>query len=303
MSQINSLLPVAPFNQIVPPGGPKAIPANLDFTGGATSYQVDMGNAVARNLIEYVQCIYADNRNNSAPLIVTMSGSNQVIVFPAQSEGYLPVLAPNPPVFNFTSTGGIVVPVYFINVPIGPMLWSVNGQLFQFDGSGNLKVSDVALDAIIQNKGSGNGLNVNVISGGGGGGSIGYTPTTIAHFDCGSAFSFTMITASPRYYLESIRLVLDGNAFNATSGNAYFTWQIQEFNASTPANILFGGSMWVPNAAPAALVQPQVLLNISGLNYWNGNDGYLLKFVNGTIPSLSGGSLKLEIAYATGAHP
>jgi hypothetical protein len=113
-----------PQNQQVPNEGPKAIPLLLNFVTVA-SYSLDLTYIQESGQISMVQTLFIDASTATADLVVTVNGTNQKIVAAAGTQGYYPVLCPNPPKFAFVNTSGAdVIPVFLINAPISGVVWS-----------------------------------------------------------------------------------------------------------------------------------------------------------------------------------
>jgi hypothetical protein len=113
-------------NQLVPDEGPKAIPLLLDYTGAVTEYDLDLLQTIQQGFISMVQTLYIDLSQSSNDLTVVVNGSNQIVVAKAGTQGYYQVLAPNPAKFAFQSaSGGVIIPVFLINVPIAGVVWLV----------------------------------------------------------------------------------------------------------------------------------------------------------------------------------
>lgn len=111
-------------NVLVPAGGPKCIPIDVDFTNVA-SVILDGTTIVAQGKIEYLQGVFIDNSANLNNVSLTMSSTNQVIICPKQSQGYFQIMVPDPPQIIAATPIGIVIPMFFYNVPIQPNVWSV----------------------------------------------------------------------------------------------------------------------------------------------------------------------------------
>lgn len=113
-------------NVIIPRGGPKTVPLNMNFNGTDGTFAVDGTALVQGGKIEYIQTVYIDNSQNANPLTMIVDLTNQRIIAPAHSQGYYSILAPNPPKFNFSTTAGnFIVPVQFLNVPVQPYVWGI----------------------------------------------------------------------------------------------------------------------------------------------------------------------------------
>jgi hypothetical protein len=116
------------MNQQVPDDGPKAIPLLLDFTATTAidEYDVDLTNQQQQGRISMIQSLYIDLSGATNDLTVTNPISGQVIKAKAGTQGYYSVLCPNPPRLNFTSStsGGTLVPVFLLNVPVSGVVWT-----------------------------------------------------------------------------------------------------------------------------------------------------------------------------------
>lgn len=113
-------------NVVVPAGGPKVVPALVDFSNNA-QVLLDGSAIVQGGKIEYLQGVFVDNSANLNNLSLQMSTTNQTIIVPKKSQGYFAIMAPDPPqiLAMTTLTNGLVIPMFFYNVPIQPAVWSV----------------------------------------------------------------------------------------------------------------------------------------------------------------------------------
>lgn len=126
MSNINQLnlasIPV--YNAQVPAEGPKAIPIVLDFTA-STSYSIDGQILTTRDIISMVQSIFVDTTGATSNVIVSVRGSNQSIICKPNTQGYYPVVCPNPFGFTFTCANGPNnALVILLNIPVAPAQWA-----------------------------------------------------------------------------------------------------------------------------------------------------------------------------------
>jgi hypothetical protein len=116
------------INQInqLPEEGAKSIPLLLDFTNTAT-WSVDLTNFQQLGYISMIQTVYIDNSSNGNPLsVIVGSNSGQVITAAPNTQGYYPVLCPNPAQFTIsTLQGSGLIPIQLINTPIPGPVWSV----------------------------------------------------------------------------------------------------------------------------------------------------------------------------------
>lgn len=112
-------------NIVVPAGGPKCVPTNVNFANAA-QVQLDGQLIVTQGKIEYLQGVFIDNADNPNKLTLTMSTTNQRIICPPNSQGYFSIMLPDPPqILAETVQANIVIPMFFYNVPIQPAVWSV----------------------------------------------------------------------------------------------------------------------------------------------------------------------------------
>jgi hypothetical protein len=111
-------------NVVVPAGGPKVVPVLVDFTSVA-SVLLDGQSIVSQGKIEYLQGVFIDNSANINNLTLTMSTTNQIIMCPKKSQGYFTIMVPDPPQIVAATPIGLIVPMFFYNVPIQPAVWSV----------------------------------------------------------------------------------------------------------------------------------------------------------------------------------
>lgn len=113
-------------NVVVPAGGPKCVPANVDFSNAA-SVTLDGQQIVNQGKIEYLQGVYVDNSSNTATLSLTMSTTGQVIKVAPKTQGYFAIMVPDPPqiVAATVQAANLVIPMFFYNVPIQPAVWSL----------------------------------------------------------------------------------------------------------------------------------------------------------------------------------
>lgn len=125
------------------------MPFNFDFTV-QSSYSVDLQNQQARNIIDMVQTIWIDNSNNDQPVSIQFDVIGQTVKFGPRWQGYFPVMVVNPPRFSVSSPGGSSTQIVLMNVPFPSGAWGTTQQNGVYDASGNLLVSDVALEAAVQ---------------------------------------------------------------------------------------------------------------------------------------------------------
>lgn len=109
----------------MPSEGPKCIPITLDFTAQNT-YVLDYSNQQARGYIAMIQTIFCDTSTSAVNLVVTSNGSRQVLKIKAGTQGYYPILVPNPINLSFSCPGGPSdVRIQLLNFPVPHGQWSV----------------------------------------------------------------------------------------------------------------------------------------------------------------------------------
>jgi hypothetical protein len=110
------------FNQMMPREQPKTLPINFDFSVAA-SYYIDLTNVQQTAKISIIQAMFVDNSANGDDADFQFAVSNQIIKVPAGNQCYVMVIAPNPVKLWATSSGGVLVPVQFLNFPITNVFW------------------------------------------------------------------------------------------------------------------------------------------------------------------------------------
>jgi hypothetical protein len=108
----------------MPAEGPKCIPLNFDFTA-TNSFKVDLSSYTNLGKISMVQTIFVDASDSAVDLIVLSQGTGQQLKIKAGTQGYYPILIPNPIMLTLTCIGGPAdLQVIFLNFPIQPGVWT-----------------------------------------------------------------------------------------------------------------------------------------------------------------------------------
>lgn len=230
-TSIGATYQIANTKMVGPQEGPRALVAFLDFTGGKFSATVDLTLATQPpQQLSVIQGAFIDNHAGTVDILLQQVQTFQVIIIKAGQQMYVPLITAATPVFNFVGANnaspGVVVPVFFYNVPIAPLaLGAQSIQGLTFNGN-NLLVQDTATEnslaavtALITNQGAGNALNVNVVSGGGSGGTAG--PFQWHGVDVSTGATVYTPTAGKRFYINSIKLMMDPGAIRATGQNNF----------------------------------------------------------------------------------
>ena len=134
----------------VPKEGPAVVPVNLDFSLNP-AYTVDLTNLFNGGFLKQILCIYADNSANPSPLTVQIPDTNQKLVWPPYSQGYIPVLQTSNLKFAVSCANkAIGGALEFLNFPVAASVWSVGGMPLLTAG-GAMPVSDAVLEQAISN--------------------------------------------------------------------------------------------------------------------------------------------------------
>lgn len=111
----------------LPLGGsqaPGGVPLVFDFSVD-TSFIVNLTLFQQQGNIGGVTSMWVDNSGSSGPLTIQFGQSGQIFIIKANTQGYVPVLAPNPITLTVTclTGGGSAVQVTLLNYYIAPALW------------------------------------------------------------------------------------------------------------------------------------------------------------------------------------
>ena len=92
----------------------------------ATEDQADFQPPLVQKQIDNIQAVFVDNSANAQPLTIDIGSTFQRLIVPANSQAYLPVFTDRRGfVVTFTSTGGVDVKTFWLNVPMPAFVWSV----------------------------------------------------------------------------------------------------------------------------------------------------------------------------------
>jgi hypothetical protein len=123
----NAFQAVPVFNATIPKEGPKSLPVTCDFSVVGT-YDIDLTLIQSQQRMSVVQSVFVDNTLNGQKTTITINGNSQTLVIPAGGQAYLPLLAAKPTIITVASTGGVVVPMIFLNVPVPACVWDTTGS-------------------------------------------------------------------------------------------------------------------------------------------------------------------------------
>lgn len=113
------------YNQTRPTEGPKCIPITHDFSVALQNpFHIDLTQNEVQTRFGMVQTIFVDLSGSDNTITFTIEGTNQRIVAKGRTQGYYPVLAPNPTKIDVKSSANTdVVPMTLINVPVAGVVW------------------------------------------------------------------------------------------------------------------------------------------------------------------------------------
>lgn len=118
------------FNQTMPvPNVVKSMPIPITLAA-ETFATLNLSVSQSRGVIDKVQSVYIDNSLGAGQLQVTCNQTGQSVNCPPYSQGFFPLVVPNPPAFTFTAIGGDVAGVIqLMNVPMPLATWRVGGDI------------------------------------------------------------------------------------------------------------------------------------------------------------------------------
>lgn len=126
MTRINPLqvasIPV--FNAQVPSEGPMCVSLRLDFTA-TTEFDLDGKQLTDAGYLSLLQTLFIDSTGANANITVNIAGTNQNITVKPNTQGYYPIICPNPFRLVFTCANGPSnVLILLLNMPIAPGQWA-----------------------------------------------------------------------------------------------------------------------------------------------------------------------------------
>lgn len=289
-------------NAQIPVEGPKALNALLDFTGGASQAFVDLTNQVQdgpNKQISYVQGLYVDNSLGTVDIICTMGGTQQTLRFPAGTQAYVPVLANFFPTFLFSGKGnaspGIIVPVYFLNVPIPAIVWGDSGIAgLTFDGP-NLLVEDQAAEASLAALAgcvTGTALNT---AGGGGGGFDGPLQWKSQALGTGGSVTLYVPASGRRFYINNMKILMDPTSAFASASS-------QLLAITDGVAISFEIPVWMPGAPPVPTFGGMIeLFSADDMGWLSAGVNQVLA-IEWSGPALASGNIIVSFSTLIGDH-
>ncbi|MGH7941559.1 MAG: DUF1859 domain-containing protein, partial [Limisphaerales bacterium] len=202
--------------------------------------------------------LWIDNSQNNQQVSILNQQSGQNIIVPAGFQGTVPIFAPNPPVFNVSSTGNGEVDFIFLNVPVISMNLNTSGSNFKFDGNGYLEVDDVTLNTLMASVASGAGqlnvaeyvaTNADIVQ-------PRFVGSQLYNGNAAVTAVQTIIAGAPNFFFTFAEILITPDAYIASAGE--FTVTLKD---SGTGNTLATGVCYLPAAAPTiSQASPPVLL-------------------------------------------
>lgn len=105
------------------------LPTQLLLTADFSSideYTADLSGLVQNGKISAVRSVFFDNARNGAKAIMTIENTNQTLVFPANTQGYLPVVMNTDIRFRLNGTAALnnILKLTLLNFMVQPFIWS-----------------------------------------------------------------------------------------------------------------------------------------------------------------------------------
>lgn len=138
------------LNNNFPCEGPKDVPISFNFdpaSGQGATQQVNLQQLQQNQNISEVQSFFVDNSQNANQLTINVVGTNQRIILPPQSQGYLPVLMGQIQfTVSTTPATGLIVTIHCLNIPVCAAVWETVES--SGGGSSNVNIADFGGSAV-----------------------------------------------------------------------------------------------------------------------------------------------------------
>ena len=113
-------------NQQMPPGCQGRTITYVSQLSGTQTDTLDLTQAVLQKTIDQIQSVFVDNSLNGSSVSIQCRASNHKVVIPKNSQAWMPILVvQGSEFFDIASSGGVVVPLFFCNVPMPAAVWAV----------------------------------------------------------------------------------------------------------------------------------------------------------------------------------
>lgn len=119
---MSDLVAFQTYNGFAPKEKPKVLPITLDFST-YTSVDINLLNENTKGVLQFVQSIYIDNKDNADPLEVTIPVTGQRITCPSSCQGTFPIYAVDQFQATFACVGGNDAKVHLCNFAQPYSVW------------------------------------------------------------------------------------------------------------------------------------------------------------------------------------
>lgn len=97
----------------------------LVWTGGVSSYTLDPTQSNQLLEMQNIQSVFVDNYNTGT-LLISVSGTGQVLRIPPKSQAFLPLIAGDRPILTFTNVGNNgTSQAWLLNYPALGVVWAL----------------------------------------------------------------------------------------------------------------------------------------------------------------------------------
>jgi len=142
-------IPVETSVGLAPAHGQVQITQSVTLVSG-TSQLLNFVESLNKSKIDFIQTIYADNSQNSSPLVVVCNLTQQTLTWPPFSQGYIGCMVPREAsFFTVTSSNSVTVNMHFMAMMVPYAIWYPAGNSgaatgVSFDGSTTITAGGTA---------------------------------------------------------------------------------------------------------------------------------------------------------------
>lgn len=118
----------------------QVLPFTLPFNG-TDDLEINLQSIVGENTsFSFIKSVYVDNSLNSETFSLFVAATRQTLTWPAYSQGYMPLLSTNPPLFTASTDGALNIDIHFLAFVVPPVIWQPPGIVATTTISGNVNV-------------------------------------------------------------------------------------------------------------------------------------------------------------------
>lgn len=112
------------INQTFPLGCDGLVLPYVALLSATGADSLDMRNFIQNGHFSTPQSVFIDNIQNGADVFMQAQITNMIICMRAGRQGWIPIpIIPGAEAFAFSSTGGVNVPFFFVNIPMPASVW------------------------------------------------------------------------------------------------------------------------------------------------------------------------------------